>query len=1021
MRISPTVRISFGLVLLTVSLLLISKMIGLAPDNSQATLEARKNLSESLALQFSAAAQRGDISLIKETLLSVAERNKDIRSAALRNVGGDLIAQAGDHLAYWEPPAQGKSSSTHVQVPIFRNEKRWATVEISFTPLWVTNHLSGFKNSYISLILFIGVAGYIGYFFLMKRTLRELDPSSVVPGRVQAAFDVLEEGVMIIDEKEQIVLANSSFSEKIGMPVDDLIGFKGSELGWKGCISKEQRATLPWIRMLNKEKVLPGGRLTLENKNGTFKNFMVNVAPVLDAKGNRRGILTTFDDITELEETNLQLNSTVSKLKNSTEEIQIKNRELEFLATHDPLTLLLNRRALNREFNTLFNKAQQEGLEISCIMSDIDHFKSVNDRYGHSVGDNVIKAVSTILQQKTRDTDLVGRYGGEEFCIVLPDLDISVAAEIADRMRMAVKNDISTGVQVTCSFGVSSIKFMAGSPTELINQADKALYISKESGRNRVVCWGDDDLACFTSTPGKAEKISPETAAPKEPKGITAQAVPAGEAREAQPHPDQSAEVQRLTVRIKELEEIALKRTTELKHYSAYDMLTGLPTRPLFHDRIIQALARGNRFDSIVAVLAISVDINKRVGDALGHKACESLFLAVGKRLNESLRTIDTVAALSATEGLPTLSRIGQEEFGILLTDIAQVDAITWIIKRLFQSLEKPFDIGENKIFMTMNIGASTYPYDGDTPEQLEQAATVAKNHAQKVLGSNRYYFYSDSINSTSIKHLQIESQLHSALKNEEFVLHYQPKVDVKTGVIIGMEALIRWENPKSGLVPPYQFIPIAEYSGLINPIGDWVLLAACRQIRAWLDQGFEHCTIAVNFSAKQFRQKNLAPRIAELIEEYRFDPKYLIMEVTETIMMEDIKSSTNTLHRVHEMGISIALDDFGTGYSSLGYLKNFPLTYVKIDRSFVADIEHNQKDATLVRSIINMAHGMNLKVTAEGVENEAQLSMLRDFDCDDMQGYLFSKPVAAAEATALMQTGLNGTFAQWATEGTVV
>lgn len=1007
MRITPTTRISLGLVSLTISLLLLGKIIGFAPDRTSAVIESRKTLSEALAIQFSAAANRGDVALIKATLKSIVERDNDITSAAIRNANGDLLAQAGDHLANWQQSEEGRSTPTHVQIPIFRGQERWATVEVSFPPLWVNNISSGFKNSYLSLILFISFTGFAGYFLLIKRTLRELDPSAVIPGRVQAAFDVLKEGVLILDENEHIVLANSAFSELVGKPAADLIGFKGSELGWKHFSSPQLMEELPWKQAMKGEKNITRVRLIMERENAPAAILIANAATVLDDKGNPRGVLVTFDNITEIEIKNRELSEVVSKLKMTTDDVQIKNKELEFLATRDPLTHLLNRRALNDEFEKAFVKAQKNESDLSCVMCDIDHFKSVNDRYGHATGDKVIEMVARLLYKNFRAHDLVGRYGGEEFCIILPDIELKLAYDICNRIRAAIKEDTSTGIQITISFGVSSLNSNVHDPGELANQADKALYIAKESGRNRVVCWGDDEVREFATNNHSRDDSVPD-------KTTAQSAVSAPEMVEASGHIENSSDLQRLNVRIRELEEIAEKRSQELEHYNAYDAQTGLPTRTLFNDRVSQALMRGRRYDNIVAVLSVSVDAVQRISETLGHKSGEWLLLEIGKRLTQTLRSMDTIAKFPSSSLTTTVSRLGQQDFGILLTDIEEVNAITWIVKRILNSLEKAFKIDDREIYTATNIGISIFPHDGATPEELVRNAAAAKSHSKKHLGENQYYFYSDTIHAASIKDLHIETQLHRAIENEEFLLHYQPKISTTSGNIIGVEALIRWENPETGLVAPYEFIPIAEYSGLITQIGDWVLSTSCRQVRTWLDMGMRECSVAVNFSNKQFRQRNLTSRIEELLRENDLSAEHLVIEVTENSMMENIDKSMEILHEIRDMGISIALDDFGTGYSSLGYLKNFPVTHVKIDRSFIADIETNERDATLVRSIINMAHGMNLQVTAEGVENEDQVSMLYDYGCNEMQGFLFSRPVPQQEATKLFQTGIKHLIEPW-------
>ncbi len=995
MRFTPAIRISLGLVSLTISLLMLGKIIGFAPDRTRSVLESRKNLSESLAVQFSAAAQQSNYALIKETIVSIVDRHKDIKSAALRDNRGSLIAEAGDHLVHWKLSEDGKSTATHIQIPIFNGQRRWGTVELSFTPLWLNNITSGFKNSYLSLILFIGFTGFTGYFLLMKRTLRELDPAAVIPSRVRAAFDVLEEGVMILDENELIVLANASFAELVGKSTTDLVGFRGSELGWKGYNSPHYVHKLPWMEVLKGADSKLGVRMVMVRGNNPPLTFIVNAAPVLDGKGNRRGVLVTLDNITLLEDKNLKLNQTVRKLQVTAEEVQAKNRELEFLANHDPLTHLLNRRAFNREFYKAFEVAQKDETELSCIMCDIDHFKSVNDRYGHLTGDNVIKMVAGMLHKYFRQEDLLGRYGGEEFCVVLPGIEIKQAAKIADRVRKAIKDDSSSGVQVTMSFGVSSQQEITVEPDELTNQADKALYIAKESGRNMVVCWGDDEVADFVTT-NVDKEVSPTKKEEQVPEEISA---------EQGTTPD---EVQRLTVRLKEFEKLAKERAQKLKHYTAYDVHTGLPTRTLFYDRVSQALVRSRRYDSIVAILSMSVEAVQRINETLGFDKGDMLFKAIGQRLTEVLRGVDTVAMLPETSLIPTVGRLGQEEIGILVTDLEEINAITWIVKRILNAFDDPFQVDGNDIFATTNIGISISPHDSDSPDVLMRNATAAKSHARKNLGDNQYYYYSDSINAVSIKHLKLEKQLRRAVKNDEFVLHYQPKIDASNGTICGVEALIRWYHPDTGLIPPHEFIAIAEYSGMIGAIGDWVLDAACKQLSKWHKLGFENCGMAVNFSNKQFRQANLVSRVSEIIQQYNIKPSLLTIEVTESGMMENITRSMEILKELSELGVCIALDDFGTGYSSLGYLKNFPVTHVKIDRSFVADIETNNKDANLVKSIINMAHGLGIEVTAEGVENERQIEHLVDYGCNEMQGFFFSKPIPEQEVIKLLSDGIH-------------
>ncbi len=987
---TPAARISLGIMALTVSLLLVADFIGIAPNRDEVAFEARKDLCESLALQFSAAATNDDLASIRMTLKSLVERDNAILSAALRSSAGTLLAVSGNHLSRWQSSGDGRSSLTHVQVPILKGQKLWGTVELQFAPLWEGGVLGGLKKSFLGLVLFVAITGFAGYFFMMRRTLRELDPSAVVPARVNAAFDVLKEGVLILDDKEQVVMSNGAFAAYLGKTSAELLGFKGSELGWVTAKSKEQ-LLLPWLEVMESGKSRTGVELTLAPTADTQIKFMVNAAPVMDGNGKSRGTLVTFDDVTELEEKNFQLNRAVIDLQISSKEITDKNEELEFLASHDPMTKLLNRRAFNERFAVLFAEAKEQNLELSCIMCDIDHFKAVNDTYGHGVGDEVIISVAQALSEKSRDIDLVGRYGGEEFCLVFSGLDIGQAAEIGDRIRQTIADTVVAGIQVQMSFGVSSLVFNAHEPAEMTNQADRALYVAKESGRNRVVKWGGDEESTVVELDDSATECTSNDSAFEE-----------------------SAEIDRLSARVRELEELAEKRGQELKHFTAYDSQTGLPTRALFHDRIMQAQARADRYDQVVAVLSVSLENVTRFREVFGHGVAEQLLKESGLRLIEILRSNDTVTMMKSKYTMPTVSLLGQDEFGVLLTDLRQVDHIIWIVKRIIDTLEKPFQVSTEDMYITPHVGISISNHDGDSAETLVKNASVASRRVGEQAGNDKYRFYSPDINDASCRQLLIEGQLHKANARDEFQLYYQPKVNAASGEIIGMEALIRWNSPQAGLVSPNDFIPIAENSGQINEIGEWVLAAACRQVRAWLDMGLCNCNVAINFSAKQFRHGNPVEKIRQLLDEYGLEPWYLEIEVTESAMMEDVGKTIAILKEIRALGLGVAIDDFGTGYSSLGYLKKLPGTHLKLDRSFVAEITQDENDASLVGAIVDMAHVMGLTVVGEGVERDSQAEMLCDFGCDELQGFLFSKPVPAKEATLLLQNGVPHVLERW-------
>jgi diguanylate cyclase (GGDEF)-like protein/PAS domain S-box-containing protein len=986
---TPAMRLSIVLILLMVNLLFLANLIGLVPDESESALDLRKSLSESLALQFSAAAEKGEFQTIQRTLRAIVERNENIRSAAIRKSDGKLIALAGEHLVHWKAPVDGKSTSTHVHVPVFRKNENWATVEIRFAPLWTNNLASGFANSFVGMLAFITLSGLLCYFLIIKKTLRELDPSTVIPERVQKAFDVLQEGVLILDEKEQTVMANRSFARLFGKTPAEMIGRKGSEMGWLDCQSQEQVSRLPWFKVLRDGKERKGASLSLRNRHGGKIKFAVNAAMVTDNAGKCRGTLVTFDDITQLEEKNFELSDLVEKLQLSQEEIQSKSQELEFLANRDPMTLCLNRRALGLKFDALFTQAIADGSHLSCLMVDIDFFKSVNDRYGHATGDQVIKAVADVLKSCTRDSDLVGRHGGEEFCVVLPQIHLDKAAQIGERIRRAIEKESCSGVNITASLGVSSLESKINKPDELIDQADKALYAAKKSGRNRVVTWGKDN-----SSPAEidSEAETQEQDSPSEKSAIN----------DSETKDKDQAKLRR---RVLELEGLLKKRTLELEHYEMYDFKTGMPTRSLFEDRIGHEIARGKRKNYMVAVLSMAIDTIKRVHETLGIKAAEQLVKACGQRLNEVLReNIDMVAMIENFKGTSTISLINQTEFGILLTDINQVDHVTWVIKRLLDAFEKPFQMEGNEIYASAYIGVSIFPHDGQTVDELYTGAINACSYAQKLNGQDRYFFSSRNLNEMAVSQLQIENSLHEAIQNDEMQLHYQPKIEVATGRIAGFEGLLRWDSARLGFVPPDKFIPVAEQSGQMDAIGDWVLYTACQHLRDWMDMGLEVGSIAVNISGVQLRQQNLPNRIQNLLDKFNLQTHQLEIELTESSLVNTYDQSFAILKEIEEMGLRVTMDDFGTGYSSLSYLRNIPLSAIKIDRSFISDIDQDENADKLIASIISIAHGLGLEVVAEGVEEKYQADQLIALNCEYLQGYYFSRPVPQSEVADLLQ-----------------
>jgi len=438
------------------------------------------------------------------------------------------------------------------------------------------------------------------------------------------------------------------------------------------------------------------------------------------------------------------------------------------------------------------------------------------------------------------------------------------------------------------------------------------------------------------------------------------------------------------------------KRTQDqLNHLAYHDALTDLPNQVLFKDRLKQAIALSRRSDQMQAVLLLNLDRFKAINDSLGYTSGDRLLQSVAQRLTSCVRESDTVA------------RFGGDEFAILLTQIPRAQDAANVARAIKQALNQAFIFDDQEIFVSSSIGISIYPQDGRDTASLLKTAGVALERA-KVQGGNNYQFYTAGGTTRALKQLVLESNLRQSLDRDEFFVQYQPQVAIQDFHLVGMEALVRWQHPSLGVLYPKDFITLAEESGLIIALGDWILRNACAQNKSWQDAGLPPMRLSVNFSARQFQQPTFITDVSQILKETNLDPRWLELELTESSIMKDPEEAIEKLHELKLMGIHVAIDDFGTGYSSLNYLKRFPIDTLKIDRTFVSDVCKDPHDTSIVRAIINLGHALDLTVIAEGVETREQLQYLAALECDLVQGFLFSKPLSVKAFEELLAESVS-------------
>ncbi|MGZ5198214.1 MAG: putative bifunctional diguanylate cyclase/phosphodiesterase [Telluria sp.] len=625
------------------------------------------------------------------------------------------------------------------------------------------------------------------------------------------------------------------------------------------------------------------------------------------------------------------------------------------LAIRDELTGSHNRRHLIDLIEQERERVVNGGHAFCICLLDIDHFKRINDTYGHAAGDTVLQSFALTVQKKIRETDCFGRYGGEEFLLMLPNTSLDDAMLFAERVRQTVERlafaDVSAELRVSVSIGVA--QFHNGETIgQTVSRADEALYVAKSSGRNRVVNYGQT-IEVMLAEPGETA----HAAAP----------------------------------------------ALELSETSQCDPLTGLLSRRVLRDRLSHAMARAARNDRLVALMLLNVNKFKDINEALGFEAGDAMLVQIAAKVRDCLRESDTVV------------RWGGDEFIVILEDLAQASDAQQVAEKILDCFALPLTVGQRESFVSLSIGIATFPAPGCDIDVLLKRADTAMTRA-KVWGENSAQVYTADAPLPPSERLVLKNHLREALANNQLLLQYQPQIDLASGRIVGVEALIRWEHPAYGRIEPARFIGLAEETGLIVPIGEWVMRTACAQNAAWRAAGLPRVKTAVNLSARQLKHPELIDRVVAIIAETGIEPGCLDLEITEGILIDSVEMNRLGLNTLRESGVQVSIDDFGTGYSSLSYLTELPVDILKMDRSFVMRLGQGgagDRSYALAESIIHMAHRLNLIVIAEAVETAEQLADLSAMGCDFAQGYYFHRPVSPERIAELLGAQRDNTPAE--------
>jgi diguanylate cyclase (GGDEF)-like protein len=940
--ITPTLQISVGLLSLTISLIFIAYSFQLIPNEDRAAIETRARISENIAIQLASLAARNDAMAIQETINSVIGRNSEILSIAIRGANGQLLAGSAAHERLWLEPTDGRSTMTHLQVPLLNGQDAQGKIEIVFRPIVTNNNMLGLSQTMMGFICFIGIAGFAGYYLFLKRALRELDPGRAIPERVKAAFDTLAEGVLILDKSGAVLLANNAFVSKIHASSKSLLGINVDDLSWIRLSTAPADDDLPWRAAIYHEEPVLGKLLGIRDRAAEVRRLIVNATRIVDGKGVCRGVIATFDDVTILHQTNEQLNSSIDQLHASQFTISEQNKQLQLLASSDPLTGCLNRRTFFAEAELICQKARSQRIPMSFLMLDADHFKSVNDRFGHVVGDKVLVGLAGLMKHACGDWGLVGRYGGEEFCIAVVGLAEQDAEKLAETIRQAVANVTSwlpNGERVTISIGIASLTDAACEIADLVKRADEALYAAKDSGRNRFVNW---------------RNIPPQATAPK--LVAPARTMPAGQDLEPTPISSDSTAERRETGRLR-----------------------NVPDRDITLDHI-EAMIRNDKGGRFFAIARIDLDNLGYFNDRYGQRVGDALLVNIRQRITSKLRRSDMLSRFKATE------------FLLLLEPLESKQQIERIMDRIVSELKQPFLVEGHELFSSCSVGVSVYPEHGRSYEALQRNADSAMSRAKQSAKGDAVFFDFNMTQVASAR-MDAEQRLRLAVRDQKFCCAFQPKIDIRRQQVVGFEALIRWRDDNGDIYLPQEFIGLAVELGLIDQITNFALDIAIKSVDQ-LDAAFgPNTTISINVAPTLANDLDFMLTFTSAIRDSKISAR-IILELTEDSFIAKGAFQTVIIPILREIGVRVSIDDFGTGYSSLSALADITADEIKIDRSFISGIHQRPRNQSILRAINSLGNALNMTIVAEGVETIEELLYLQAATSIMFaQGFYFSKP----------------------------